>query len=932
MDSLMEIRMRLDEFRKQMEETEKDAVQAVCRQFNASLWQEIKQDEVLAFVKKPYAIVPYKQGEWRLFIPRFIPLEVGWLEFQTDSYNVFRVNRYVDWLTPLPEVLKDELGIELPEFKVALDLEHNIAVLEEGDAKRFKKKYQLFFGQQLGEKSFQIKSPKKFSLVIELLKDGVMPFRPAPVNSDDILKEDRVKFELRDYQKEAWMLFLKYSHVGIFYPWGAGKSMLGLYAIGKIRGEKLVVVPTVTLREQWEERIENQLDVEPNEVKIVTYHSAVKEPAEKQYTLIVFDEVHHLPSNVFSVISFLKRKYTIGLSGCVSKGTKILCDDSWKSIEHLCNEEKLFSYNNGDLKKTEIRDVWKSDWRNKKPYMIETLSGRKIKLTNDHPVLTIEGWKRAEEIKNGDIVICYNELPSEESPISLPIESVESKSKSRIDFDKIKSKGRTLAQILGFAMGDSILDEKYRLTFTISSNEIESITKVLNEFGINATHPYKKKNRDPYSIRVRSSTFGRFINFLGLPVGNKRVIKLEVPKWIYDFNLEREFLSGLWGSEGTPSKLRTKKNKYKSSTFLEQPRLSLNTKNARLLRGFFEELVRLHKKIGIKARYNVTNTKENSKKFELRVISGLDNIIKFSHLIQFAFSPDKQDRSNAVLNYYLLKKKLLTEREEKIRINDQEIPSSTRSSWKRNERKFVELRNGDIKLPILSNKFRLELVSSSSYLSKNFEIFNLRVPETENFIANGFIVHNSPYREDGRSELIFGLTGYPIGVSWGYFFKKGLVRKPKVNLIIIRDENEKLAQLDRLMVEPKATLVYCDDLAKGETIAKRFNGTFIKGGTKNRLETVRSALDKDGFVILSRVGDEGISLPEIQRVIEHCFLFGSRRQEAQRAGRLFHAIEEGEHIILMTLEEYRKYKKRLYSLIEKGIEIKIENLAYELTD
>jgi superfamily II DNA or RNA helicase len=80
------------------------------------------------------------------------------------------------------------------------------------------------------------------------------------------------------------------------------------------------------------------------------------------------------------------------------------------------------------------------------------------------------------------------------------------------------------------------------------------------------------------------------------------------------------------------------------------------------------------------------------------------------------------------------------------------------------------------------------------------------------------------------------------------------------------------------------------------------------------------------------VGDEGISLPEIQRVIEYDYLFGSRRQEAQRAGRLFHAVEAGEHIILMTLDEYRKYKKRLYSLTEKGIEIKIENLAYELTE
>ncbi len=505
MYGLNEIKMQLDELKRQLEEAEKETVQAVCRQFSASLWQEIKNDEVLAFVKKPYAIVPYKQGEWRLFIPRFIPLEVGWLEFQTESYNVYRVNKYIDWLTPLPDVLKDELGFELPNFKVALDRDRDMVVLEEGDVTNFKKKYQLFFSRQVNGNSFQIKNTKKFSLVIELLKDGVMPFRPKPVDAEDVIEEERAKFELRDYQKEAWELFLKYSHTGIFYPFGAGKSMLGLYAIGKIRGKKLVVVPTVTLREQWAERIKNKLDVEPGEVKIVTYHSAVKESSEKEYSLVVFDEVHHLPSNVFSVISFLKRKYSIGLSG-------------------------------------------------------------------------------------------------------------------------------------------------------------------------------------------------------------------------------------------------------------------------------------------------------------------------------------------------------------------------------------------------------------------------------------------SPYREDGRSELIFALTGYPVGVAWGYFFQKGLVRKPTVKLIIVGGENEKLAWLDSLMAEPSITLVYCDNLQKGKKIADRFGGTFINGETRNRLETVRLALDKDGFVILSRVGDEGLSIPDIQRVIEYEYLFGSRRQEAQRAGRLFHAIEEGEHIILMTLDEYRKYKKRMYSLIEKGLEVKIENCTSAITD
>jgi superfamily II DNA or RNA helicase len=74
--------------------------------------------------------------------------------------------------------------------------------------------------------------------------------------------------------------------------------------------------------------------------------------------------------------------------------------------------------------------------------------------------------------------------------------------------------------------------------------------------------------------------------------------------------------------------------------------------------------------------------------------------------------------------------------------------------------------------------------------------------------------------------------------------------------------------------------------------------------------------------VVSRVGDEGISLPDIERVIEVAGLYGSRMQESQRFGRLMHSLkEEPEHIILMTEDEYNKYNKRLYAILERGFKI-----------
>lgn len=88
---------------------------------------------------------------------------------------------------------------------------------------------------------------------------------------------------------------------------------------------------------------------------------------------------------------------------------------------------------------------------------------------------------------------------------------------------------------------------------------------------------------------------------------------------------------------------------------------------------------------------------------------------------------------------------------------------------------------------------------------------------------------------------------------------------------------------------------------------------FVHGETRDRMDTFRESR----VVISSRVGDEGLSLKDIDVVIEYDFHGGSRRQEAQRVGRVMHGEGgRGEHIILMTDDEYEDHGNRLYSLEE----------------
>jgi DNA excision repair protein ERCC-3 len=177
----------------------------------------------------------------------------------------------------------------------------------------------------------------------------------------------------------------------------------------------------------------------------------------------------------------------------------------------------------------------------------------------------------------------------------------------------------------------------------------------------------------------------------------------------------------------------------------------------------------------------------------------------------------------------------------------------------------------------------------------------------------------TPYREDGRTDFIFALTGFPIGLSWDNLIELGVLEIPDIRCYVLSDWRTKEKKLKELLSQDKKTIIFCDSIKTGNKLSKDLGVPFVHGGTSKRIETIKEA----DISIVSRVGDEGLSIAEIQRVIEIDFLFGSRRQEGQRLGRLFHGDERGEHIILMTEKEFADYGKRLYAITEKGFKVEV---------
>ncbi len=132
---------------------------------------------------------------------------------------------------------------------------------------------------------------------------------------------------LRDYQKEAIEAWIQEKWGTVVLPTGAGKTLVALKIIELMNVPTLIITPTLELVSQWERNIKEGFGYEPGiytgEVKdvrgitITTYASAYlsTEYLGNKFLLVVFDEVHHLPSPSYSQIGeYLLAPYRLGLT------------------------------------------------------------------------------------------------------------------------------------------------------------------------------------------------------------------------------------------------------------------------------------------------------------------------------------------------------------------------------------------------------------------------------------------------------------------------------------------------------------------------------------------------------------------------------------------------------------------------------------------
>src|SRR5438132_9653531 len=151
-------------------------------------------------------------------------------------------------------------------------------------------------------------------------------------------------FHVRDYQRDAADIFYAGGNVRggsgvIVLPCGAGKTIVGIAAMAAMQRSALVLTTSITAVKQWHREILDKTDLAEGQIaeytgeskelapitlatyQILTHRSDKKEDFphfkifdERDWGLIIYDEVHLLPAPVFRVTAQIQARRRLGLT------------------------------------------------------------------------------------------------------------------------------------------------------------------------------------------------------------------------------------------------------------------------------------------------------------------------------------------------------------------------------------------------------------------------------------------------------------------------------------------------------------------------------------------------------------------------------------------------------------------------------------------
>jgi DNA excision repair protein ERCC-3 len=210
----------------------------------------------------------------------------------------------------------------------------------------------------------------------------------------------------------------------------------------------------------------------------------------------------------------------------------------------------------------------------------------------------------------------------------------------------------------------------------------------------------------------------------------------------------------------------------------------------------------------------------------------------------------------------------------------------------------------------------------------------------------------TPVREQGDAKEIYSLIGPPLGTDWGKLFDDDWVEQPDMEMIMVPWDSDterrhytraegtakmetaaanskKIETVEEIMSRhpDKKSLIFVDWIAQGEKFSEALDLPFIYGSTSHSKRQELLEKFKEGEVtsiVISRVGDAGIDLPDAELAIMTSTLGSSRAQTGQRAGRTMRPVGDSQVYVLLTKgsgeEDWGRESTQF--LAEKGIDVR----------
>lgn len=379
-----------------------------------------------------------------------------------------------------------------------------------------------------------------------------------------------------------------------------------------------------------------------------------------------------------------------GKRGCLPGDHKIFTNHGYKEIKDFDNEnDKILSFN-----KNELEFEWKNaelltyDVNPSENLVKLTLEdGRNIVITQEHPILvfykdSVLVWRKGSKLKEGDLLLTTTALPEVKN-----------------DKESLR-----IARLLGYTLADGNIyiqkgrwkdgrgywynGTKKRLRIDTDSEEVclQAKEDIEEEFGVTARFTWRKDCNCGRVKSTNSKVVDKLIK-LGVPTGKKSDI-IRVPQIVWESSnkFKANFINALFSCDGFIQKNGMKIEYYTNSKELAH--------DLQLLLAHFS----IESKVKRKRRSDQPNY------ISYRVaFSDYTSIINFRHKIGF-LNKNKEKRLQ-FKKFHLVKR-----------------------------RKGVKYIGEDLVCAKIKKKENINKIS---------KVYDLEVPETHSFIANGVISHNS---------------------------------------------------------------------------------------------------------------------------------------------------------------------------------------------